>query len=59
MYFSGTDLDSRIGVQSGKLLVEVFGEGRSKPSTCRIIAEVAPFPLMQPRSSFFDCERES
>ena len=52
-YYSGTDLDSRIGVQSGKLLVEVLGDGRNKPCTSRVVAEVAPFPLMQQRSHFF------
>ena len=44
-YFSGTDLDSSSGVQSGALLVDVFGAGRDKEATKRVIVEIAPFLL--------------
>ncbi|GAX76764.1 hypothetical protein CEUSTIGMA_g4211.t1 [Chlamydomonas eustigma] len=47
-YFSGTDLDTISGLQSGALLVDVFGEGRNKEATQRLIVEVAPFTLVPP-----------
>ena len=46
-YFSGTDIDTSGGTQSGALLVDVFADGRDKEATKRLIVEIAPFPLLQ------------
>ena len=50
-YFSGTDVDTAGGIQSGALLVDVFGEGKNQEATKRLIVDIAPFPLLQPGSS--------
>lgn len=52
-YVSGTDLDTKSGLQSGRLEVAVLGNGPRQPPTNVIMADVGPFAHLRP-----DVQRE-
>ncbi|KAG1657364.1 hypothetical protein FOA52_015918 [Chlamydomonas sp. UWO 241] len=47
-YFSGTDINTPAGLQSGALLVDVLGNGRTQPATDRVTIDISPFALLHP-----------